>query len=97
MFGVTTMKNLLNFSKTWLIDGTFKLSPDNFYQIYAIHIELKGFAPPCLFATTQQNRKTYSRMLELLCEETNAKPDRILADLEKAALNALVLGRIMFN
>ena len=27
-------------------------------------------------------------MLELLCEETNAKPDRILADFEKAALNA---------
>ena len=27
-------------------------------------------------------------MLELLCEEMNAKPDRILADFEKAALNA---------
>ena len=49
MFGDTTMKNSLNFSKTWLLDGTFKLSPDNFYQIYTIHIELKGFAPPCVY------------------------------------------------
>ena len=48
MFGVTTMNNLLNFSKTWLIDGTFKLSPANFFQIYTIHIELKSFAPPCV-------------------------------------------------
>ena len=89
MFGDTTMKNLLNFSKTWLIDGTFKLSPDNFHQIYTIHIELKGFAPPCVYLLLpNKTEKTYSRMLELLCEETNAKPDRILADFEKAALNA---------
>ena len=89
IFGDTTIKNLFNFSKRWLIDGTFKLSPDICYQIYTIHIELKGFAPPCVYLRLpNKTEKTCSRMLELLCEETNAKPDGIHADFEKAALNA---------
>ena len=41
------MKNLLSLSNTWLVDGTFKRSPEFFYQIYTIHVELNGFAPPC--------------------------------------------------
>ena len=55
MFGDTTRKPLPNLSKTWLIDRTFKLSPDNFYQIYTIHIELKGFGSTCVYL--QQIRK----------------------------------------
>ena len=32
--GNATMKNLLNLSNTWLVvDGTFKLSPEIFYQV----------------------------------------------------------------
>ena len=44
-----TMKNLLNLSTTWLDDGIFKMSPEIFYQIYTIHVELNGFAPPCVY------------------------------------------------
>ena len=33
IFGDVTMKNLLNLSNTWLVDGTLKLSPEIFYQI----------------------------------------------------------------
>ena len=32
-FGGATMKNLMNLSNTWLVDGTFNMSPDIFYQI----------------------------------------------------------------
>ena len=34
IFGDATMKNLLNLTNTWLVDGTFKLSPEIFHQIY---------------------------------------------------------------
>ena len=68
------MKNLLNLSNTWLVDGTFKLSPDIFYQIYTIHIELNGFAPPCVFVLLpNKTEKTYIRMIALLSEETNKR------------------------
>ena len=34
-FGEATMKNLLNLSNTWFVDGPFKFSPEFFkYQIY---------------------------------------------------------------
>ena len=49
MFRDATMKNLLNLSNTWLVDGTFKLSPEIFYQVYTINVELHGFAPPCAY------------------------------------------------
>ena len=37
IFGKATMKNTMTSSNTWLVDGTFKLSPEIFYPIYAIH------------------------------------------------------------
>ena len=49
IFGDATMKNLLSLSKTWLVDGSFKLSPEIFYQIYTIHVELNGLALPCVY------------------------------------------------
>ena len=49
IFGDATMKNLLQLSNTWLVDGTFKLSSENFYQIYTIHVDLNCFAPPCVY------------------------------------------------
>ena len=65
------------------------MSPEIFYQIYTIHVELNGFAPPCVYVLLpNKTEKTYIRMIELLSEETNPNPGKILADFEKAALNA---------
>ena len=89
IFGDATMKNLLSLSMTWLVDGVFKLSPEIFYQIYKIHVELNGFAPPCVYVLLpNKTEKTYNRMIELLSEETNPNPGKILADFAKATLNA---------
>ena len=67
IFGDATMKNLLNLSNTWLVDETFKLSPEIFYQIYTIHVELNGFVPPCAYVLLPNETEiTYIRMIELL-------------------------------
>ena len=43
------MTNLLNSLNTWLVvGGIFELSPETFYRIYKIHVELQGFALPCV-------------------------------------------------
>ena len=68
---------------------TFKLSPEIFYQFYTIHVEVNGFAPPCVYVLLpNKTEKTYNRMIKLLTEKTNPNPGKILADFEKAALNA---------
>ena len=58
------MKNLLNLSNTWLVDGTFKLWPEICYQIYTIHVQLNGFAPPCAYVLLPN--KTEKAIIEIV-------------------------------
>ena len=50
IFGDKELIELLQFSKQWLAEGTFKLSPSVFYQIYTIHPQVGHLAPACLYA-----------------------------------------------
>ena len=50
---------------------------------------MNGFGPPCVYVLLpNKTEKTSIRMIELLSEETNPNPGKILADFEKAALIA---------
>ena len=85
IFGDATMKNLSNLSNIWLINGTFRLSPEIFHQIYAIHVKLHVFPPPCVYVLLPNSTdKTCNRTIELLSEETNPNPSKVLADFQKA-------------
>ena len=71
------------------LDGTFNLSPDNFYQIHTIHTELKDFAPPCVYLLPpNKTEKTIPECLN--CSAKKQTPNLIasLQILKKAALNA---------
>ena len=48
-FGDSIIKKLLNLSNTWLVDGTFKWSPEIFYQIYTFYVELHSFSLSCVY------------------------------------------------
>ena len=39
---------LCSHSKVWLCDGTFKICPSQFYQLYTVHIQIGGRYPPPL-------------------------------------------------
>ena len=50
---------------------------------------VKRLCNPCVYLLLpNKTEKNLFLNFEMLCEETNAKPDRYLADFEKAALNA---------
>ena len=84
------MTSVLESSKFWLGDGTFKLSPKNFYQIYTLHAYILGTAPACLYALLpNKTEKTYSRLLDALDTfAPDCKPDKVLLDFEIAPINA---------
>ena len=90
VFGDPYMTSVLESSKFWLGDGTFKLSPKNFYQIYTLHVYVLGIAPACLYALLpNKTEKTYSRLLDALDTfAPDCKPDKILLDFEIAPINA---------
>ena len=84
------IQSLLLHRDVWLCDGTFKVCPIQFYQLYTIHIQLAGFYPPCIYALlTNKTEHTYTKLLKGLSAITeNTEPHRILLDFERAALKA---------
>ena len=51
------MTSVLESFKFWLGNGTFKLSPKNFNQIYTLHVYVPGIAPACLYALLPNKTK----------------------------------------
>ena len=49
-FGTTQMLALLRDSNSWFADGTFKVVPSQFFQLYTLHCEKDGYIIPCIYA-----------------------------------------------
>ena len=90
VFGDNEMNNYLQSSQSWLEDGTFKLSPKMFYQLYTVHIQGPGIAPACVYGfLSNKTESTYKRFLDILLSLLpNAAPDKVLIDFELAAMKA---------
>ena len=67
VFGDNEMIKYLQSSPSWLADGTFKLSPKMFYQLYTVHIQGPGIAPACVYGfLPNKTESTYKRLVEIL-------------------------------
>ena len=64
----TNFLSILKESSNWCCDGTFKVVPEQFFQIYTINAEREGYIFPCVYGLLQaKNEVTYDRMnLKLL-------------------------------
>ena len=91
LFGTSRFLSILKESNNWYCDGTFKVVPEHFFQLYTIHAQKDGYIFPCAYALLQaKTEETYERMLsELLKLESELNPTSIMVDFEKAAINAL--------
>src|SRR4051812_46077029 len=75
----------------WIADGTFKVVPNLFYQLYSIQFEsVRGLNPAGVYCLLcNKTRATYDRVLNALkVLIPSAAPSRILLDSEAAAMNA---------
>ena len=91
IFGQRSLLELMESLDTlWLADGTFKLCPEIFFQLFTIHITINGYNPPCVYILLpNKTEKTYNRMLDAIKTLIpRAEPTRIMLDFEKAAMNA---------
>ena len=88
---------MLELSRIWLADGTFKTAPLLFTQVYVIHalrggpdLTKDGHLLPSLFVLLpNKTEATYTKMWEqvqLLCPLAN--PEEMLMNFEKAAINS---------
>ena len=91
LFATANFLSILKESPNWYCDGTFKVCPEQFFQIYTIHAEKDGNVFPCVYGLLRsKNELTYDRMFNKLVElEPELNPSSIMVDFEKAAINSL--------
>ena len=59
---------LLATSEHWFMDGTFKLCPEIFYQIYTIHALINNQIFPCVFGLLpSKTENIYNRFFTEIC------------------------------
>ena len=89
--------NHLAQSRHWAADGTFKVVPGIFEQLYTVHASVLGQTVPCIYAMLpNKTEATYRHLFAVIRAEVEARhPDAagltggsVITDLEKAALNA---------
>lgn len=82
---------LLQESEHWFADGTFKVCPEVFFQVYTLHAERGGSIFPCVFALLPNKTEvTYRRFYgEIFNRINHQNLQDILIDFEKAAMNAI--------
>ena len=84
------MRSLLRECNSLYADGTLKIVPDHFLQLYTLHVEKDGFVFPCVYALmTSKSEENYLRLFRKLLEfEPAFNPAAIMVDFEKAVINA---------
>ncbi|KAG0428716.1 hypothetical protein HPB47_024307 [Ixodes persulcatus] len=85
----------LNTCETWLCDGTFKVAPEMFYQLWVVHGLYKGRVLPLVYCLLPNKREaTYKRATRMLLEaidDATSSPRQVhtvVMDFEKAEENS---------
>ena len=73
------------------MDGTFKIVPSQFDQLYTIHGWYRGRCFPLLYALLPNRAQaTYQRLLQFLSQQTPNQSPKFIIDMEMAAKNAIL-------
>ncbi|CAF4495412.1 unnamed protein product, partial [Rotaria magnacalcarata] len=90
IFSSPEQLKILEETEEILIDGTFKVTPAIFTQLYTIHGVYRNCVFPLVFALlSDKQQQTYQRLineLRRLCPSWN--PKSVMIDFEKGAINA---------
>lgn len=91
MLGCAELLDGLARSQMWLADGTFKVVPTLFFQLYSIHFQfVNGINPVGLYCLLpNKTRHTYDRVMNQISRLIPmSAPTVILTDFEAAAMGA---------
>ncbi|CAG4985916.1 unnamed protein product [Parnassius apollo] len=91
MFGTKENLEVLEEHRHWHVDGTFKVAPQLFLQIFTIHALVDNRSIPLIYVLLQDKREeTYVRVFQKLMElKPTLNPISCLSDFEKAIQNAV--------
>lgn len=92
VFATNQSIQLLSNSADWFGDGTFKVCPEIFFQLYTIHAKINQRVIPCVYALLpDKTQQTYTHFFQEILNRLQAvgnHPSTMLFDFEAAAINA---------
>jgi MULE transposase domain len=90
MMATQKMLDLLATRDCIFMDGTFRVAPALFTQLYTLH-GLVGSSMVCFayFLLPDKSQATYIKMLQMVQSRTNLNPSRFQTDFEIAAMTAV--------
>ncbi|CAF1609892.1 unnamed protein product [Didymodactylos carnosus] len=89
IFASSEQLDILQSCDDFLVDGTFKVVPEIFYQLYVVHAIYRGHVVPVIYSLlSRKNSDTYQRLINEIVEFAPCWfPGSILLDFEKACIN----------
>lgn len=92
VFGSPVLLNVISEYPHWFVDGTFKVSPTVFYQLFTIHALVQDSVVPCIFALLpDKSHETYVRLWRGIIDNVDQTldPQSVLSDFELASVQAI--------
>ncbi|QQP58582.1 Uncharacterized protein FKW44_003950 [Caligus rogercresseyi] len=90
IFSTQDNLTILSQANTWYADGTFKVAPPLFEQLYTLHgVILDNVVPLVFVLMASKSEQCYKKLFLKLKELNNSlNPSTIMTDFEKASINA---------
>ncbi|KAB0796844.1 hypothetical protein PPYR_10905 [Photinus pyralis] len=91
MFGTEQNLNILEQHRHWFVDGTFKVAPELFLQVFTIHALVENTCMPLVYVLLQdKSEMSYVRVFQKLLDlKITLNPISVTSDFEKAIHNAV--------
>jgi hypothetical protein len=90
IFATDEQVDILQDTEDLLVDGTFKVVPEIFYQLFIIHGVFRDHVVPLIYALLRRkNAETYQYLItEILNIAPRWSPRTIMLDFEQASMGA---------
>jgi len=98
IFGRPRSLEILHFLKVWYCDGTFKVSPTIFAQVYIILAEALNGVHPLIYALLpNKQEKTYDKLFDMLkLLKPGLNPRSVSCDFELSVINSQKKNTLTF-
>ncbi|CAF4368619.1 unnamed protein product [Rotaria sp. Silwood2] len=90
IFTTKTNLSILKQYKHWFADGTFKVCPDEFYQLFTLHAMMTNSIIPLVYGLLiGKSTNDYNLFFEKVLEQDDFQPQSIMTDFEAGTIKSV--------
>ncbi|CAF1345379.1 unnamed protein product [Rotaria sordida] len=90
IFTTKTNLSILKQNKHWFADGTFKVCPDNYYQLFTLHAMMTNAIIPLVYGLLiGKSAEDYNSFFEKVLVQDNFQPESIMTDFETGTIKSV--------